>query len=129
MIKARGLLKLVWPYLQEMETDFPRVGAGFLVVITEGVFHAIRDEKIFLRTSKDKENMPYLTVYKNYSWVARAASGNVSAGNNSKRRPLTKPTPLQGQSHEDRRVMIRLKHDHEARKTELCLLRQRSQRV
>ncbi|POS82675.1 hypothetical protein EPUL_004066 [Erysiphe pulchra] len=57
--------------------------------------------------------MPNLTVKKNNSWAARAANGNISAKNNSKQRPLTKPTPPQGQSYEDRRVMIRLEHDHQ----------------
>ncbi|POS83584.1 hypothetical protein EPUL_003556, partial [Erysiphe pulchra] len=76
-----------------------------------------------------QRNMPNLIVYKDNSWAARAASGNISAKNNSKRRPLIKSTPPQGQSHEDRRVMVRLEHDHQARKTEPFLLRQQLQRI
>lgn len=67
MMKARGLLNLVGPYLEKMKTDCPGAGAGFLALISEGVTRAIRGETIFLRTLKNKENMPNLNVNKNNS--------------------------------------------------------------
>ncbi|KHJ35394.1 hypothetical protein EV44_g5523 [Erysiphe necator] len=92
MMKARGLLNLVGPYLEEMEIDCPGAGAGFLAIISEGVSRAIRGETIFMRFSKDDDNMPNLSVNKNNSWATRAARGHISAANNSKRRSLTKLT-------------------------------------
>ncbi|POS84773.1 hypothetical protein EPUL_002712 [Erysiphe pulchra] len=50
MLKARGLLNLVRPYLEEMETNCPGAGAEFLALISEGVSRAIRGETIFSRT-------------------------------------------------------------------------------
>ncbi|KHJ35127.1 hypothetical protein EV44_g2970 [Erysiphe necator] len=73
--------------------------------------------------------MPNLTVNKNNSWASRASSGHISVANNFNWRPFTKLTPPQVQSHEDRRVMIRLECDHEARKTEPFFLHQKLQRV
>ncbi|POS84779.1 hypothetical protein EPUL_005112 [Erysiphe pulchra] len=35
MKKARGLLNLIGPYLEEMEIDCPEAGAGFLALISE----------------------------------------------------------------------------------------------
>ncbi|KHJ31285.1 hypothetical protein EV44_g3683 [Erysiphe necator] len=129
MTKARGLLNLVGPFLEEMETDCPGAGAGFLALISEGVSRAIRGETIFLRTTTDTEIMPNSSANKKNSWAARVANGQTSIVNNPTPKPRTKPTPPQGQSHEDRRVMIRLEHDHEARKTEPFLLRQQIQRI
>ncbi|KHJ31787.1 putative effector protein [Erysiphe necator] len=43
--------------------------------------------------------------------------------------PPQKPSPPQGQGREDRRVMIRLRKDHEVRKTDSFLLRQQIQKL
>ncbi|KHJ30961.1 hypothetical protein EV44_g3608 [Erysiphe necator] len=129
MTKARGLLNLVGPYLEEMETDCPGAGAGFLALISEGVFRAIRGETIYLKTSTNTEIMPNSSANKKNSWASRVANVQTSIVNNLTRKPRTKPTPPEGQSHEDRRVMIRLEHNHEARKTEPFLLRQQLQRI
>ncbi|POS81734.1 hypothetical protein EPUL_006135, partial [Erysiphe pulchra] len=129
MKKARGLLNLVGPYLEEMEIDCPGAGAGFLALISEGVSRAIRGEEIFSKTSKCTDNMPTSSKYKNSSWAATAANGHNNAAINLTQRLPRRPTPPQGQSHEDRRVMVRLNSEHEARKTEPFLLRQQIQRM
>ncbi|POS81664.1 hypothetical protein EPUL_006013, partial [Erysiphe pulchra] len=102
MKKARGLLNLVGPYLEEMKIDCPGAGA---------------------------DNMPTSSKYKKSSWAATAANGHNNAAINLTQRLPRRPTPPQGQSHEDRRVMVRLNSEHEARKTEPFLLRQQIQRM
>ncbi|POS83283.1 hypothetical protein EPUL_005991, partial [Erysiphe pulchra] len=71
MMKARGLLNLVGPFLEEMETDRPGAGAGFLALISEGVSRAIRGEKISLRTSTDTNIMPNSSANNDNSCAAR----------------------------------------------------------
>ncbi|POS85332.1 hypothetical protein EPUL_004486, partial [Erysiphe pulchra] len=39
-METEGLLDLVGPYLEEMETQFPGAGSGFLALITDGVSRA-----------------------------------------------------------------------------------------
>ncbi|POS81789.1 hypothetical protein EPUL_006663 [Erysiphe pulchra] len=129
MKKARGLLNLVGPYLEEMEIDCLGAGAGFLALISEGVSRAIRGEEIFSKTSKCTDNMPTLSKYKKSSWAATAANGHNNAAINLTQRLPRRPKPPQGQSHEDRRVMVRLNSEHIARKTEPFLLRQQIQRM
>ncbi|POS88315.1 hypothetical protein EPUL_000617, partial [Erysiphe pulchra] len=104
MKKARDLLNLVGPYLEEMEIDYSGAVAGFLALISDGVSCAIREEEIFLKNLKCIDSMPNSSKYK-------------------------KSTPPQVQSHEDRRVIVRLNSEHEARKTEPFLLRQQIQRM
>ncbi|POS83309.1 hypothetical protein EPUL_005562, partial [Erysiphe pulchra] len=129
MKKARGLLNLIGPYLEEMEIDFPGAGAGYLALISEEVSLAIRGEEIFPKTSKFTDNMPILSMYKKSSWAATAASRHNNAAINLTQRLPRRPTPPQGQSHEDRRVMVRHNSENEARKTEPFLLRQQIQRM
>ncbi|POS81766.1 hypothetical protein EPUL_006523, partial [Erysiphe pulchra] len=124
-----SLLKLVGPYLEEMEIDCPGAGAGFLALISEGVSRANRGEEIFSKASKCTDNMPTSSKYKKSSWAATAANGHNNAAINLTQRLPRRPTPPQGQSHEDRRVMVRLNSEHEARKTEPFLLRQQIQRM
>ncbi|KHJ32934.1 hypothetical protein EV44_g3999 [Erysiphe necator] len=129
MKKARGLLNLVGPYLEEMEIDCPGAGAGLLALISEGVSRAIRGEEIFPKTSKCTDNMPSFSKFKKSSWAATAANGHNNAVINLTQRLPRRPSPPQGQSHEDRRVMVRLNSEHEAWKTEPFLLRQQIQRM
>ncbi|RKF81337.1 hypothetical protein GcM3_036025 [Golovinomyces cichoracearum] len=53
MMKARGLLTLVGPYLEDMEENSPGAGAEFLALISEGVSRAVRGEKIFVKISNN----------------------------------------------------------------------------
>ncbi|KHJ32942.1 hypothetical protein EV44_g3966 [Erysiphe necator] len=129
MKKAGGHLNLVGPYLEEMEIDCPEAGAGYLVLISEGVSRAIRGEEIFPKTSKCADNMPSWSKFKKSSWATTAVNGHNNAAINLTQRLPRKPSPPQGQSHEDRRVMVRLNSEHEARKTGPFLLRQQIQRM
>ncbi|POS85486.1 hypothetical protein EPUL_002457 [Erysiphe pulchra] len=62
--------------------------------------------------------------------ISRAIRGekNFLKQTTCKRLPI-KPTPPQRQSYEDKRIMVRLNPDHEARKNEPFLLRQQIQHV
>ncbi|KHJ30024.1 hypothetical protein EV44_g4105 [Erysiphe necator] len=129
MIKARGLLNLVGPYLEEMETQCPGAGSGFLALITDWVSRAVRGEKIYLKYSEDPHTLKNSEQKSNSSWAAKAANGNIKSFNNSIRTLPARHTPPQGQSLEDRRIMIRLDKDHEARKVDTFLLRQQIQKL
>lgn len=125
-MKVSGLWNLVGLYLEEMETNCPGAGAGSLELISEGVSRDIWGETKSLRTLKDKENNSIFSVNNDYSWAGRADSWNLSAAINSRRKPLTKPNRLQGQSYEDIWVIIRLEYDHESYKVEYSLRRQKN---
>lgn len=129
MTKARGLLNLVGPYLEDMEIECPGSGTDFLALISDGVSRAIRGEKIYTNIDVLLRNASTTPTNNNRNtWAARAAGGNNLSINNSVWGPPAKPSnPPRGQSHEDRRIMIRLGHDHEARKAEPFLLRQQIQ--
>ncbi|POS83267.1 hypothetical protein EPUL_005854 [Erysiphe pulchra] len=118
MIKARGLLNLVRPYLEEIETQCPGAGSGFLALITDKVSCAVRGGKIYLKYGEDSHTLK-----------TSAANGDSKSFNNPILAPPAKPTPPQGQSQEDRRIMIRLDKDHEARKVDMFLLRQQIRKL
>ncbi|KHJ32239.1 hypothetical protein EV44_g4238 [Erysiphe necator] len=128
MTKARGLLNLVGPYLEEMELECPGLGTGFLALMSDGVSRAIRGEKIYTNIDVLLRNASTPPSNNRNTWAARAARGNNLSLNNSVWGPPAKPSnPPRGQSFEDRRIMIRLEHDHEAHKAESFLLRQQIQ--
>ncbi|POS87981.1 hypothetical protein EPUL_000234 [Erysiphe pulchra] len=93
---ARGLLNLVGPYLEEMGTQCPGAGSGFLALITNGVSRAVRGEKIYLKYSEDPYTLKTSVQNNNSSWAAKAANGNIKSSNNPIRAPPAKPTPSQG---------------------------------
>ncbi|POS82009.1 hypothetical protein EPUL_005720, partial [Erysiphe pulchra] len=128
MSKSRGLLNLVGPYLEEMEKSCPEAGAEFLALISEGVSRAIRGERIYAKPPLDLFNGS-ASYFKGSSWAAKVANSSRYPSKSSPRGPPSRPTPPQGQSKEDRRIMIRLSPDHEARKAEPLLLRQQLQRL
>ncbi|KAF5183262.1 reverse transcriptase [Thalictrum thalictroides] len=129
MRKARGLLDIVGPYLEEMELDCPGAGSQFLALISEGVSRAVRGEKIFYNPDKNIPITQSTSPRNKNPWSTKAANTNIKAMSLPMRAPPARPTPPQGQSQEDRRVMIRLAKDHEARKTETFLLRQQIQQI
>ncbi|POS82543.1 hypothetical protein EPUL_004607, partial [Erysiphe pulchra] len=99
MKKARGLLNLLGPYLEEMEIVCPLAGAGFLVLISESVSRAIRGEEIFPKTSKCTEtNMPSSSKYKKSSWAAKTANQHNTAAINLSQRLPRRPVPPQKQA-------------------------------
>ncbi|KHJ35434.1 hypothetical protein EV44_g3664 [Erysiphe necator] len=65
--------------------------------------------------------------FKKSSWAATAAKRHNNATINLTQKLPRKPSPPQGQSHEDRRAMVRLNSELEARKTEPFLLQQQIQ--
>ncbi|CAD6500718.1 BgTH12-06425 [Blumeria graminis f. sp. triticale] len=109
MSKARGLLNLVGPYLEDIEKECPGAGANFLAPISEGVSRAIRGQKIYKSSMNEQEQKPSTQSDNKMIWASKAAAGN--------------------QSKEDKRVMIRLDREHEARKVDPFLLRQQVQRL
>ncbi|KHJ34863.1 hypothetical protein EV44_g4357 [Erysiphe necator] len=128
MAKARGLLNLVGPYPEEMESSCPGAGVDFLALISEGVSRAIRGEKIYEKQSPNSL-VQFSSQNKGSTWTTRAASGNRYTPDNIPRGPPSIPSPPQGQSKEDRRIMIRLSPEHESRKTDPLILRQQLQRL
>ncbi|KHJ33435.1 hypothetical protein EV44_g4304 [Erysiphe necator] len=128
MTMARGLLNLVGPYLEEIDLECPESGTGFLALISDVVSRVIRGEKIYTNIDIILRNASTTPSNNRNTWAARAARGNNLSLNNSVWGPPAKPSnPPRGQSFEDRRILIRLGHDHEARKAELFLLRQQIQ--
>ncbi|KHJ34524.1 hypothetical protein EV44_g4152 [Erysiphe necator] len=113
--------------IKEMELECPGAGSDFLALISDGVSRAVRGKKIFLKV--DDPFDPQTTSARNNSWASRVAMKSIRSSNNPIRATPTRPTPPQGQSYEDKRVMIRLDKDHESRKTEPFLLRQQIQQL
>ncbi|POS84448.1 hypothetical protein EPUL_006186 [Erysiphe pulchra] len=103
MSKSRGLLNLVGPYLEDIEKSCPEAEAEFLVLISEVVSQAIRGERIYAELPSYSFDGS-ASQYKENSWGAKVVNSN-------------------------RRIMIRLGPDHEARKAEPLLPRQQLQRL
>ncbi|KHJ30258.1 putative effector protein [Erysiphe necator] len=107
MSAIKGLLDLTNDYLQNLETQYPGIGSDFLALLSDGASHA----------------MPST----NPTWAKIAASQDPA--NVSFKRRNIKSSPPQGQCKEDRRIMIRLAPDHEARKSGTFELRQTIQKL
>lgn len=125
MVAIKGLLDLTNDYLQRLEEQHPGVGADFLAMLADGASRAMRGERVYCITSDAK-----LTHQGSQDTWAKKAKGNDEGVKvyNVKRQTL-KATPPQGQSKEDRRIMIRLGPDHEARKAGSFELRQKIQEL
>ncbi|CAD6502819.1 BgTH12-05408 [Blumeria graminis f. sp. triticale] len=94
-----------------MEKECPGAGADFLALISEGVSRAIRGQKIYKSSMNEQEQRqkPSTQSDNKKTWASKAAAGNQSKG--------------------DKRIMIRLDREHEARKADPFLLRQQVQRL
>ncbi|POS81972.1 hypothetical protein EPUL_006326, partial [Erysiphe pulchra] len=57
MSKARGLLNLVGPYLEEMEKEFSGSGADILALISEGVSRAMQGKEIYMKNPATSANI------------------------------------------------------------------------
>ncbi|KHJ36239.1 putative effector protein [Erysiphe necator] len=123
MDAIKSLLDLTNPFLQKLEEDHPGVGTDFIALLADGASRAIRGERIY--TSLQKTSPIYSKVLKP-TWAEKAG-----VLENGQKIPLKKQTiratPPHGQSKEDRRVIIRLSPDHEARKISSFELRQKIQ--
>lgn len=127
LMKAiKGLLDLTNDYLQDLEKDHPGVGSDFLALLADGASRAMRGQRVY-ECGKDLSKSPPKTA--NPSWADRAACEDPNRKEFSIKRQIKKASPPQGQSKEDRRVMIRLGPDHEARKTGTFELRQAIQKL
>ncbi|KHJ31716.1 putative effector protein [Erysiphe necator] len=110
MAAIKGLLDLTNDYLQNLDKEHPGVGADFLALLADGASRAMRGERVYAslqNTSKVNTYPPKAT------WAQKVASDVHDLK----------------QSKEDRRVIIRLSPNHEARKTGSFELRQKVQSV
>ncbi|POS82654.1 hypothetical protein EPUL_006041, partial [Erysiphe pulchra] len=105
---VKGLLDLTNDYLRMLEEKHPGVGANFLALLADGTSRAMRGERVYAEKAKPENSE---------TKVYNLKEQNVKA------------TPPKGQSREDRRVMIRLGPEHEARKTGAFELRQKVQEL
>ncbi|POS87409.1 hypothetical protein EPUL_001148, partial [Erysiphe pulchra] len=81
MIKARGLLNLVGPYQEEVETQCLGAGSGFLALIPDGVSRAIWGKNIYLKYSEDPHTLKTFVQKNNSSWAAMTANENIKSSN------------------------------------------------
>ncbi|KHJ34335.1 putative effector protein [Erysiphe necator] len=111
-----------------MELECSGSGTGFLALISDGVSRAIRGEKIYTNIDVLLRNASTTPTINRNTWAVRVAEENNLSLKNSVWEPSAKPSnPPKGQSHEDKRIMIRLGHDYEAIKADPFLLRQQIQ--
>ncbi|CAD6498810.1 BgTH12-04469 [Blumeria graminis f. sp. triticale] len=92
-----------------MEKECSGAGVDFLALISEGVSRAIRGQKIYKSSMNEQEQKPSTQSDNKRTWASKAAAGN--------------------QSKENKRIIIWLDREHEARKADPFLLRQRVQRL
>ncbi|KHJ32863.1 putative effector protein [Erysiphe necator] len=109
----RGLLDLTNDYLKNFEIEHPGFGSDFLGLIADGASRAMRGERVYRDLSKIEPNLKHPVQE---TWAGKAKDQSADTKVFNFKRQTLKATPPQGQSKEDRRVMIRLKSDHEARK-------------
>ncbi|CAD6503185.1 BgTH12-02853 [Blumeria graminis f. sp. triticale] len=75
MTKARSLLNLVGPYLEEVDLECPGTGAGFLALIPDEVTRAIRGEKINTDCEALSQTISTTPLSDKNTWAARIAIG------------------------------------------------------
>ncbi|KHJ31550.1 hypothetical protein EV44_g3688 [Erysiphe necator] len=96
--------------LKNLEIHHPGIGADFLALLADGASRAMGGERVYCSVSK---SVPSFNQSSKDKWAEKANFY----------------LPSQGQSKEDRRVMIRLNPDHEARKSGSFELRQTMQKL
>ena len=125
MCAIKGLLYLTNQYLQDLEKNHPGVGSDFLALLADGASRAMRGQRVYTSQTSQKT-----TQEKNNSTWADIASGkNLNNKTISLKKQTIKASAPQGQSRENRRIMIRLSPDHEARKTGTHELKQIIQKL
>ncbi|KHJ30375.1 putative effector protein [Erysiphe necator] len=109
-----------------LEEKHPGVGANFLALLADGASRAMRGERIYTSTENKPHSQQQL---RQDPWANKAKinADRIKVFNIKKLN--TKSTPPKGHSKEDRRVMIRLAPDHEARKTGTFELRLKVQQL
>ncbi|POS83028.1 hypothetical protein EPUL_003303 [Erysiphe pulchra] len=122
----KGLLDLTNDYLRMLEEKHPGVEADFLALLADGASRAMRSERIYISTeNKSKSQQPL----RQDTWANKAKIDTDGTKVFNVKRQITKSNPPKDQSREDRRVMIRLAPDYEARKTGAFELRQKVQQL
>ncbi|KAI1000411.1 hypothetical protein K3495_g7784, partial [Podosphaera aphanis] len=127
MDAIKGLLDLTNDYLRELENKHPSVGADFLALLADGASRAKRGQRVY--APMPNRNKSLSTGHQTKSWAERAACLNSEQKVLSLKKPTIRASPPQGQGSEDRRIMIRLGPDHEARKADSYELRQAIQKL
>ncbi|KHJ33276.1 putative effector protein [Erysiphe necator] len=125
MDAIKGLLDLTNPYLKKLEEEHPGIGTNFMALLADGASRAMRGERVYTNLSNISSSNPKVSKP---SW-AEKASAAVNGQNISLKKQTIRASPPRGQSKEDRRVIIRLGPDHEARKTGSFELRQKIQQL
>ncbi|POS83929.1 hypothetical protein EPUL_004258, partial [Erysiphe pulchra] len=125
MSDIKGLLDLTSQYLQDLENKHPGVGSDFLALLTDGASRAMIGQRIYMA----QPNQEITKIENTASWADVTAT-NISNHKASffKRQRLLALAP-QGQSKEDRKIMIRIGTDHEARKTGAYELKEKIKRL
>ncbi|KHJ31175.1 putative effector protein [Erysiphe necator] len=123
MAAIKGLLDMTNDYLQNLDKENPGIGADFLALLADGASRAMRGERVYAilhNTSKLNTNSPKATR-------AQKVASDVHEFKSLGKKQRLKASHPGGQSKEDRRVIIRLSSNHEARKTESFELWQKVQ--
>ncbi|KAI1003145.1 hypothetical protein K3495_g5056 [Podosphaera aphanis] len=111
MKDIKGLIDLTNKYLQDLEKKHPGVGADFLALLADGASRAMRGQGVY--TSPPHPQRKSRNEQKSFSI----------------KKQEMRAKPPQGQIKEDRRVMIRLGPENEARKAGAFELRQTIQKL
>ncbi|KAI0998239.1 hypothetical protein K3495_g9956 [Podosphaera aphanis] len=127
MDAIKGLLDLTNDYLRELENKHPGVGADFLALLVDGASRAMRGQRVY--APMPNRNKSLSTGYQTKSSAERAACQNSEQKVFSLKKPTIRASPPQGQGSEDRRIMVRLGPDQEARKADSYELRQAIQKL
>ncbi|KHJ32559.1 hypothetical protein EV44_g4019 [Erysiphe necator] len=109
----KELLDLTNYYLENLEIQYSGIGSDLLALIADGVSRAMRGERVYRDLSKIKNTHKHPVPEK---WAGKAKDQSAGTKVFNIKRQTLKATLPHGQSKEDRRVMIRLKPDREARK-------------
>lgn len=125
MDAIKGLLDLTNPYFKKMEEEHPGIGTDFMALLADGASRAMRGERVYTNLSNMLSSNPKVSKS---SWAEKAGAA-VNGQNISLKKQTIRASPPRGQSKEDRRVIIRLGPDHEARKTGSFELRQKIQQL
>lgn len=126
MKDIKGLLDLTNDYLQDLEKKHPGPGSDFLALLADGASRAMRGQRVYTSSqakAKDQHES------RGKTWAERAACHDPEQKSFSIKKQNMKVNAPQGQSKEDRRAMIRLGPEHEARKTGAFELRQTIQKL
>ncbi|KHJ32299.1 hypothetical protein EV44_g4330 [Erysiphe necator] len=126
MDSIKGLLDLTDDYLRNLESQHPGVEADFLALLADGASRAMRGERVYCNTTNVNQTHKQGELN---TWAEKEKAHNLGTKVFNLKRQTVKASLPQGQSREDRRVMIRLDSGHEARKTGAYELRQSIQNL